>query len=1050
MSTTLAEIFSKKGRRQRMVDAMKIKDSQVDPLYEWSLNSFDEDSHPFLPLGLSLTYARLIEAFLHRTSPPAAANEAAAAASTEGGGDNTAKAASTNDVSTTEKKKQEETKEIKAEKVKSAPPPVPVRPSIDDDPSVAPEDRIGTLLRAEGSKNSKLPRLQLTAKVAESLQGLVNDLMEVLKVIKDKTEDILAITTILEKARALLPESKDEKCDVFGKLLVEESAGEAKRKQDQKLFVIYADLVLGWAAEKVRRATEAYHDFLWLCDQCQLSTTDPVPRRTAWKAAVLWKTAAQNQDANQTYASRRYALLAACAAVGLWKSHDILEEGAGSSNSNGNQEEETKKENSDPPAAKRPRLDETSNADASLAAVQKLVDELEGAAGTESAFTRWIGGAGGRSCGRWKIASDIKAEEIQQAMLNLAHIMLIASKVYDVDNNNNNEPAGTPRVTDNALWWQALSQTLTKLPEKEEWESLVDDLYFRQFQPCETGKTVAQNIQSLHEFDLIKYEAKVESEDNQPAVRLVDKVSWESPIGTNPVTDSIVSRGGVGAEAGKMEKRIMEPSVELIRKRASIPAVYSEGMELNEWAVRLLYLDDVEPTPELVDLLTGALPGKKSSWQDLMPKLVNKSLLLLLQESLTAKVGRKASVTINSNGRVVVQGEMTHDKALCKAIVAFFYHSLESILAQEDGAPVKDDKFLRAILTCCMTCVVQAVGSTHKIHPKVKDVPVYSFMQMTESTPMSFLHYAPLFRESLVSPDNPSKFPLPQGLPRRIQRDFHQAEMAVLDTMLWAKDPNFENVLPDRADDLIETTDKNCCWWPVKVLIDETEEGAENIKYPSAKEDTYYLEIYHNLSVLMGRVLEVSYVRMEQVCRALRVAHWRLLLKYAWQTFRYFLRQHIKLFYDRHIDHWIITTIYGVAKRMKFDPEINFNSTIKAYVEVRGPEVGDSQCHRIMRHVKIGTNEGSSQLGHVILLYNKVFVPAMRSHLLGSEDLKDAAERLAKAAGREQTPLNLPEVTPTDPAATRGDEQEDEPMADAQDVPTKDLPKDEPLNVRSG
>lgn len=966
---------------------MKIKDSQLDPLYEWSLANCGDNSHPFLPLGLALTFARLIEAFLHRTAPSPPANSSAS-----DGDDGKSKAPGSG---TAEAKQVEETNNDST--LSSYP---AVQPSVDNDPSVSTEDRVGALLRAEGSKNSKLPRLQLTAKVAESLQGLVNDIMEVLKVIKDKTEDVLAITTILEKARAELDPKDEKKSDVFGKLLVEDSDGQAKRKSDQKLFVIYADLILGWTAEKVRRATEAYHDFIWLCDQLEI--TDKGTRRAAWKAAVLWKTTAQNQDANQTYATRRYALLAACASVGLWKSRDILKEP--SSATTKDESKGKNKQESDPHPSKRPRLGRSTRTDDSLTAAQKLIEKLVGASRTEAAFTRWIGGTGGRSSGRWKIAADLKADEIQQAILNLAHVLLVMVE-------EDTKPAVTTRVIEDTLWWQALSQTLTKLPEQQEWESLVDELYLRQFRPRENGKTVAQNIQSLNEFDLTKYEAKVESENDQPAVRLVDKVAWENPIGANMLTDAIVSKGGAGAEAEKIEKEILEPSVALIRKRASIPSVYSEGMELNEWAVRLLYLEEVEPTDELVDLLTGALPGKKSSWQDLMPKIVNKSLLLLLQESLTAKVGRKASVTINSLGKVVVQGEMTHDKALCKAIVAFFYHSLESILSQETGSPVKDDTFLRSILTCCMTCVVSAVGSTHKIHPKVKDVPVYSFMQMTESTPMSFLHYSPQFRESLINPENPSNFPLPKGLPRRVQRDFHQAEMAVLDTMLWAKDSNFEDVLPDRADDLIETTDKNCCWWPVKVLIDEAE---ENIKYPSAKEDTYYLEIYHNLSVLMGRALEVSYIRMEQVCRALRVAHWRLLLKYSWQCFRYFLRVHIKLFYDRHIDHWIITTIYGVAKRMKFVPEINFKSTIEAYVEVRGPELGDAQCHRIMRQVKIGASEGSSQLGHIILLYNKVFIPAMRSHLLRSEDLKEAAERLAKAVEREHTPIQLPLTTPVD------------------------------------
>jgi hypothetical protein len=385
-------------------------------------------------------------------------------------------------------------------------------------------------------------------------------------------------------------------------------------------------------------------------------------------------------------------------------------------------------------------------------------------------------------------------------------------------------------------------------------------------------------------------------------------------------------------------------------------------------------------------------------------------------------VGRKASVSINSDGELSVTGELTHDKALCRGLVAFFFYALECILTQEEEREASsssstslDETFLRSILTCCMVCVVQAAGITHKNHLKVKDLPVYSFIQMTESTPMSFLHYAPLFRMYLAYPPNKksSNFPFRRGLPQRVQRDFLQAEYDILDAILWAKDPNFEDVLPDRVDDLIESNESTCCWWPVKVLIDEKEEGAGDIMYPSTKEDPYYLEIYHNLSVLMERTLAVSHKRMESICRTLAVTEWRLLLKLSWETFRHLLRSHVKLFYDRHIDHWILTTIYGVGRRMKYDPEITFAQIIAAYMHVRIPEIGETNCHRIIRQVKIEKTEGSSVIGHLIVLYNKVFLPAMKSHLLKSKDLQEAAERLAEQASEPSSaPSPLQGVSP--------------------------------------
>eukprot|EP00977_Amphora_coffeiformis_P026925 scaffold31792_cov168-Amphora_coffeaeformis.AAC.1 len=1018
-----------------------MKDSHLDPLYQWCLTKFNEDSHPFLPLALSLTYGRLLSTFLLRQAP--VANKSTETASTPAtvsspaAKDETKKepenkkdemdADQKNEEKTVETKDKKEShengtdngaktaepgeapqKETEATAAEKAPPenPVnapfaPIEPSISEDPAVVADDRSGALVRVEDT-TGKLPRLQLTARVADNLNGFVNDLMLVLKIIKDPTQDALAITTVLEKARALLPKGDGTASEVFGKLLVEKD-DEKKRVESEKLFGIFSGLTLGWATEKLRRATEAYHDYMWLCDQVKV--TDETACRMGWKGAILFKTVAQNQDPQQTYASRRYALLAACAAVGLWKINAVYKNDAkeGTTNGSDSREKAKSEKGSKPPPAKRPRVAASSpeNNEPTTAEIKNIVQELVVAAGTEAAFTRWIGGSGGR----WKIAADLKSEEIRQAILSFAHLLLVTS-------DHEKQPQTVLRVVDVAMWWQALSKTLAKLPNAEEWEDLLDDLYDRQSKKEESAKSTSQNIQSFHESAIFEYERQIVSVNDQPKVLLTDKVVWERPTGANPKTAAIVSKGKGGEIAAEVEKRIRDPEVEAIQKRALAPTVYNEGMELNEWAVALLSVEDVGPTEELVALLNEATPGKKAVWKDLLPKIVNKSLLKLLQESISAKVGRKASVSINSDGDVSVSGEMTHDKALCRGIVAFFFHALESILERETGAPIVDETFLRAILTCCMAFVVQAVGMTHKIHPKVKDMPVYSFMQMTESTPMSFLHYTPLFRNSLTHADNGSQFPLPKGLPQRVYREFYNAEMEVLDTVLWAKDPNFEDVLPDRVDDLIETTDEKCCWWPVKVLIDENEEGAEDIMYPSAKEDAYYLEIYHNLSVLMERALEVSHNRMERVCRALGIPHWRLLLKYSWHTFRHLLRQHIKLFYDRHIDHWILTTIYGVGKRMKFVPEITFARTIEAYLDVRGPELGEVQCHRIVRQVKIRTQEGSSQLGHIILLYNKVFIPAMRSHLLKSVELKEATERLVKAVASQDTSIRVPQVVP--------------------------------------
>jgi hypothetical protein len=89
---------------------------------------------------------------------------------------------------------------------------------------------------------------------------------------------------------------------------------------------------------------------------------------------------------------------------------------------------------------------------------------------------------------------------------------------------------------------------------------------------------------------------------------------------------------------------------------------------------------------------------------------------------------------------------------------------------------------------------------------------------------------------------------------------------------------------------------------------------------------------------------------------------------------------------------------------MKFEPELTFSRIVEIYAQVRGSELGDRACHRLVRRIRlipISPSDGSSprrsretrgkkQYGNVIHLYNEIFVPAMKGHLLQSKSLKKA------------------------------------------------------------
>ena len=77
---------------------------------------------------------------------------------------------------------------------------------------------------------------------------------------------------------------------------------------------------------------------------------------------------------------------------------------------------------------------------------------------------------------------------------------------------------------------------------------------------------------------------------------------------------------------------------------------------------------------------------------------------------------------------------------------------------------------------------------------------------------------------------------------------------------------------------------------------------------------------------------------------------------------------------------------------------------------IRESELGAVTCQRIVRHIKIASNDKNApaaassssegNMGNVITLYNRVFVPAMKEHLVDSKSLKRCAAALAEVKER--------------------------------------------------
>jgi hypothetical protein len=248
--------------------------------------------------------------------------------------------------------------------------------------------------------------------------------------------------------------------------------------------------------------------------------------------------------------------------------------------------------------------------------------------------------------------------------------------------------------------------------------------------------------------------------------------------------------------------------------------------------------------------------------------------------------------------------------------------------------------------------------------------------------------------------------PLIFALPRILQKDLRQIEMNVTDSLLWAKTSKTTESLPDQIEDFQEKTeDGRVILWPPEVLAPQLREEMEDKEQDSATtrppvyptpDHADYAD-YRCVNFMIRKIVKLAFFRIEALCSYLEVSPEVPVVTQAWVAFRWLVRNRIELLFNRHVDHWILCCLYGISKALKYLPELTFTRIIEAYVVVRGPELGDVTCQRIVRHIKIEDDSNDpSNSDNIISLYNQVFVPEMKHHLLGSKSLKRSATEMSQ------------------------------------------------------
>ena len=454
------------------------------------------------------------------------------------------------------------------------------------------------------------------------------------------------------------------------------------------------------------------------------------------------------------------------------------------------------------------------------------------------------------------------------------------------------------------------------------------------------------------------------------------------------------------------------------------PPVINDSMELNEWTLSILSLSVIKPSDSLLMYL-GDCDRKQgnilSCLHDVIVPVLNRGLLRL-QGMIRATGGPSPLASKNTrltvgrkDGQVYVNGQVDEGIQLCASVVGFYYHSLEAIIHDQMermeflgpfGALLHSESFHRGLLTCCYACVQKGVGKTQKLEMNgvFKETTVSFLLETIESSPYTFLKVTEALRRALVVTADPSKkkigSPIVPGLPAILQRHLQKIEVQLVDSVVWGTPSSSKS--EGSLALTIKTMKALPGAWPPDVLEPSLPEelfDLEGNNIQTMMTDVKYKPPFNStseanfLSYVLRKLLKIGFFRVQAIFAALKMLEETLVHTQFLIAFRYVLRHHFEIFFDRHIDQILLCTIYGVCKAMKVQPEVTFGKVMDAYIAVRKNETGERACRVILRHVKLVSSEsdlrpGGKVVGNLIVFYNQLFLPKMQKHLSGSKSLQ--------------------------------------------------------------
>ena len=569
--------------------------------------------------------------------------------------------------------------------------------------------------------------------------------------------------------------------------------------------------------------------------------------------------------------------------------------------------------------------------------------------------------------------------------------------------------------------------------------------------------------------------------------RISDRIST-GIASSDEITALATTPGNGGTPTGNVTPMIEKGSTESTYPPGTLASTpfLTDIMELNEWTISVVSLSVVKPSNRLTKLLGSSGAGTQNSagqttynasskpLRTIIAPLLNRALARIHQD-ITLAPGRQQQedsgvresyhrqkppaacpVSVSpDDGHVYIECDeiaCTPDIQLCASVIGLYYHALEAILQDEVGRfqdangqrsqssssvdrnerLIRSPPFHRALLVCCYTCVLKAVGAssnhdslgkrkrmvTVKISPKHHDLTIYSLLKTMESTPYTYLKVTEAFVRALTPAERKSPHlrpsastergssvlgsPILFGLPRVLQHHIKRTEVQVIDSVVWSPDLHLHFRAPDMNSEENTLEEESLChaisilrssipphseWPPESLAPDEPEElenmgmRSQDTTQASARRLSMNPEAKF-VSYIFRKILRISHARIQAICHGLGIPSSFPVASEAWIAYRYLVRQHIEVLYGRHVDHLILCSIYGTCKMMKMKPDVSFTRIIDVYVSVRARELGERSCQRIVRHIKLLSSEEEEQASSKRLSSQNVKKPKLLGDII--------------------------------------------------------------------